>query len=347
MKTEEQEKYRPVRLKDIAEMAGVSRVAVQQVLLNTGGERTRVGDETRQRILSIAADMDYRPNRSARTLVGGRSGMIGVLIDSQAPWLHFDYLGRIEAQAMDKGYRTMIASEHDNMSGIANHVMDFLSYGIEGVISIAHDYPEFKRQAVEVMRKVPHIVFIGNPEVAEAAFVEVNIDSGIRRLVEYLAACGRKRIALLIASLEFGNVLARHRGYKEGLEEAALPYDPTLVWENRKGFNLSEWDVDSFIEQMVVANRADAVIALNDMIAAAVISGLHDRNIRVPDDVAVTGVDDMEFSRFFIPSITTIRQPPEQVATKTFDLLEAMLSEQKEIEKNIRIEPEIIFRDSA
>ena len=184
----------PTRLSDIANAVGVSRITVSKVLLGTGGQNVRVSEPTKNKILAVAFSMNYRPNMAARTLAGKRSGILGLLIDSHSAPRYYECLKNIETAASEKGYRLMIAQQHENADDIIEHLMDFCTYGAEGIISFVHDYPGLKDKINEFMRIIPHVVYIGKPDFEPAASVEVDTEGGIRMIMEHLIKEKRKRV---------------------------------------------------------------------------------------------------------------------------------------------------------
>lgn len=341
------QKLKPTRLKDIAEKAEVSRTAVAGVILGTGGDHVRVSDKTRQRILSVAAELGYRPNKAARTLVGGRSGIIGVLVDSRAPALFYECLGHLDGLAMAKGYRLLIGGQHDSLAGVVEHMHDFAAYGAEGGIILSHDYPDFRKEINQLIRLMPNMVCVGNPGYSEAVFVEVDIAAGVRQLMEYFFTKGRKRIGMVLSGFSPRPCALRYQGYLEGLQIHGIDLDPNLVVIDEKAAEMNGFDVDATLDQLVVTQKVDAIIAQNDLVAAALISTLHQRGLRVPEDIAVAGADDSPMSRFYIPPLTTIRQVPEKVAAAVFDLLLQLIEKTTPEVGQVSIQPEVIFREST
>lgn len=340
-------KHKPTRLVDIAEKAAVSRVAVAKVILGTGGDRVRVSEETRQRILAVAGELGYRPNRAARMLVGGRSGMIGVLIDSRAPMLAYEYLGHLDSLAAEKEYRLLIGGEHDSLGGIVEHMHDFAAYGAEGVIVLSHDYPDFRKEINQLLKVVPNIVCIGDPGYPGATFVEVDLRSGIRQMVEYFYQKGHRRIGMVLSDTDRWVCRARHSGYREGLEVCGLPLEEELVVIDPAVASMVNCDIAGMVSRLVTEGKATAIVAQNDLVAAGLIRGLHQVGLSVPGDVAVSGVDNVPMGKFFIPSLTTIRQPPDKVAEAAFKLLMELVAGKKPKMRQITVAPELIFRESA
>jgi DNA-binding LacI/PurR family transcriptional regulator len=346
MNTNEKNNFQPSRLSDIAKIAGVSRITVSKALLGTGGTNARMSEATRKRILEIAAAANYRPNMAARMLTGKRSGIIGVLIDSQAPLMWFECIRHMEKAATEKGFRLMIAQQHESVENILEYAMDFAAYGAEGIISFVHGYPELKKQITKFMRVIPNVVYIGKPDLKNAASVEVDIESGINAIIKHLIKQGRKRIGISLVGR--GSKVCEHRytGYVNSIQSSRLEFDENLILIDDAFKTETIGNARRIIDLLVVKNKADAIVAQNDLFAALIINELCRQGYRVPADIAVSGFDDNAFAEVFSPPITTVRQPLELIASEAINLLNEMIIK-KSSGRSVTIKPEFIVRKSA
>lgn len=338
----------PVRLNDIAREANVSRIAVSKVLLNTGGGNVRVGEKTRRRILEVAGRFDYRPNMAARTLISRKSRLIGVIVDSQAPLIFYEYLKVIEREITARGYRCMIAQQHDDVDSIVEYAAAFASYGVEGMISMAHHYPDFGNDIIELMKYLNnHVVFVGKPDSPDCCYVESDVGHGVEAAVRHLAATGKKRIALCLVDQQSRGMKLRYRGYCAGLKACGLVADSSLVLIGERFRYPSADNAAYMVEKMVREAGADAIIACNDIHAVTLTRTLIDRGWRIPQDVSVIGCDDMDFTAYSRPSISSIRQDYRTVGKETVALLFNILENKPVAQKGIKVRPELMIRESS
>lgn len=335
-----------LKLSDIASRANVSRTTVSRVLFGTGGANVRVSEKTRAKILRIAGQLDYRPNVAARILTGKGSGIIGVLIDSQAPTIYFECLRHLERAAFELGYRLMIAQQHDNVDYLFTQTLDFRSYSVDGIINFAHSYPKFDQEIQEFMRGIPQVVYIHKPALETATAVQVDTESGIAMLVEHLYSRGRRRIGTFLADLRERTMWLRHSGYLQGLKAAGLPLREELLLFNRDFFFATPENAKLIFTELYVRQGVDAIICQNDLFAAFMIKEAFQRGCRVPKDLAITGFDDLDFAAAFIPGITTIRQPIRQVAFEAVRLLHEMICGETKPQL-LTLKPELIVRSSS
>ncbi|NLF92865.1 MAG: LacI family transcriptional regulator, partial [Oligosphaeraceae bacterium] len=331
---------------DIAAQAKVSRTTISRVLFGTGGPNVRVSEKTRAKILRLAGQLHYRPNVAARILTGKGSGIIGVLIDSQAPAIYFDCLRHLERSAFELGYRVMIAQQHENIDNLFAQALDFRSYGVDGIISFAHNYPRHDREIQEFMQVIPRVVYISKPALATATAVQIDIEAGIVELVRHLQSRGRRRIGIFLADLQQKSLQLRHSGYLQGLAAAGLPLQEELIMFHPDFLFATAENARLIFARLYVQQGADVIICQNDLFAAFVIKEALQHGCRIPDDLAVTGFDDLDFAAACTPGITTIRQPVRQMALEAVRLLHAMIQGETS-PRLVNLRPELIIRSST
>ncbi len=295
---------------DIAQRVGVSKGAVASVLSDVGKNVIRVGEAKRQEILRVAKEMNYVPDMTARALAG-KSGMkIGALIDSQAPRCTYRILWAIEEAAVKAGYRLMIGQAHDDPQSLFDCYDNFMCHGIDGVVCLAHEYQNCGEKVRSFFQNKRNLVFY-EPPGWEVPYVGIDRTTGMVQAVRHLQETGRQRIGLcFLCDKDYHSHRQRIAAYRES---------------NRGGeFIRMGVSPSSYVDE-ILAEKLDAVIASNDRLAAQVTRELMRRGIRVPEDVAIIGHDNDDFSEFYYPSLSTIDQNDEAVGQKIFDLLMALL----------------------
>lgn len=335
-----------VRLKDIAERANVSRITVSKVLLNTGGSNVRISDETRNKVLAIAEEMNYKPNMAARMLAGKKSKIIGALIDSHAPLSLYKCLRQIERKLAERGYRLMVVHQHDDLGSIVDSLEDFSTYGAEGVICFAHNYPMFEKQLGQKLQAYPNILFIGQPCFDKCCFLEIDTKNAIRNLVHLLVKQNRKRIGIFLADKTIRTMALRYEGYVCGLKESGIELDDSSVMIDDKYKSIEPENITEIVDVLVKKQKVDAIISMNDSYAAQIMKQLNQEGFNVPGDIAITGFDNMDFTDFFTPSITTVDPCYTQLADEAVKLMLEILNDKNHNISQI-IQPELIIREST
>jgi len=305
----------PVSLKDVAKAAGVSVSTVSYVV----NGRPNVTAATRQRVQQALDELNYRPNLVARGLQAGRSGIIALAVPTiDAPY--FGELARhIISEAAQRSYTVLI----DQTDGLVEREQDLLEdIGprlIDGLIfsPLAMGPGQLRSRVVQTP-----LVLLGE-QVANGPADHVAIDNvaAARAGTAHLIEIGRRRIAAIGCGVSKTSHAAQQRyvGYARALADAGLaaPADPV-------GRNASRDRTGgaSAVEALLRApSPPDALFCYNDLMALGAIRGLLKQGVRVPEDVAVVGIDDIEDGRFSTPSLTTISPDKRRMAHLVVDLL--------------------------
>jgi len=339
-----------VTMKDIGREAGVTPSVVSAVLNQAHG-RIKASPETAARIHSIAARLNYRPNLVARQLVGKKSGIIGVVMDTCAPKIYHDRLSHMELYAAKYGYRFMIGEAHNDVKKVMEYARFFAGYGVDGMICMAHAYPGRSHEIAAEFLSYGKTVFFEDPDGFPDAFrVTIDVADPYYQAVKYLAAQGRRRIGLFRIDDFYSNLTmdACQSGYLRGLEETGLPFDAKLIQkipiDAMRDVNVGLPKIKKLLEQ-----KAEAVICVNDYMAAVAIWCLQELQVKIPEQFAVVGSDNLDFSALMRPAITTFEQHNDKVATALIDQLIGLLNDRPIAPEkgHVVIKPTFIKRQSA
>jgi DNA-binding LacI/PurR family transcriptional regulator len=296
-----------VSLKDIAERAGVSLATVSNVV---NGYRP-VGEQTRVKVQQAIDELGYSPNLSARHLRRGRTGLIALAIPELNNPYFAELAGAAIREAAGLGYTLVMedtAGDREReltlADGSRQHIIDGLIFS---PVQIGRD-------EVLARTSTTPLVLIGEG-VYDVPHDHIAIDNiaASHVAVQHLVSLDRRRIAFIGAPADINRASAalRVRGYREALAAAGLPYDPALV----AGTSLFG-RVDGLLAMRALLARdelPDAVFAYNDLIAIGAMRAIGEAGLRVPDDVAVIGIDDIEEGRFSTPTLTTISPDKEHI----------------------------------
>ena len=340
---------RKVRLQDIAEKAGVSRAAVGHILNNSGLDCVRVSEKTRKKILKIAEELDYRPNRAAQRLRGMPTRLIGVLLDTVNLAVFSARLAAIEAEAHARSYRLMIGQVHHDADEIKTYLDDFTDHGMDVILCLFDVMQDTSPKLKKVFQKRKNIILHSSPILKSQPCIRVETSYAIKLLVDHLAERGRKRIALQLWSHSDLLMSIRSEAWKENASRWGLPVNNSLVWTNPEATQKPTTEaVDHCIQNLVLKNKADAIIASNDEWAVRIIQGLRRHGLSVPEDIAVTGYDNLDIADVIEPRLTTIDQCHATYAKEALNLVEESLAGPIPPSKRIRIiQPELVVREST
>ena len=344
-----------VRMSDIARLAAVSTVTVSKVLSHTKGNNTSVAAETAQRILDIAKQAGYKPNNAARQLKGQQSRLIGVLIDTYSSPAEFMRVSYAEQAADLEDYRLIIGQCKPDMDNIKAYLDDFYSRGIEGLIMHAHAYPSIRKEILSYCQTLPNVVYYDKPVGAteDMHYVDIDIEAGIRKLLKRAVENGRKKIVFFVPYREFKygkfqSFLLKEKAYTEFMNEHGLPYDRNFNQRYIFPYEPGMKELVPHIQEMIEREKPDAIIARNDAVAAIILNVVLKMGLRCPEDIAITGYDNMKFTEYLSPALTTVDNRIPLVSKSAIEMLVRIIGgeELSKAETQITITPELIVRES-
>lgn len=302
-------KRQRVSIKAIAAEAAVSRNTVSLAL----GESDRVRPETRDRVLAVAERMGYRPNLLARALVTGRSRFFGVLV----PRIDYSYMPRILQAAQDVAFRNdyglLFLSHENDASRIAGQLEYFIARRVEGLI-VFPPVPPPERGVWEAIEATgTPAVFLEHSEGAPGMLLGVDEQAAGRMAVERLFREGHRRLGLVGPAADYFGELHR-KGVLAAAREAGLGAPV-------------EWRVDESIAGgaraaelcLAGAEAPTGVICFSDKLAAGFVRRMAREGVRIPEEMSVTGVDDLEIAAAV--GLTTLRAPAEEMGRRAAEML--------------------------
>ena len=286
----------PATIKDVARAAGVSVATVSRAL--NGADNVLPG--TKQRILDAARELRFTPSGAARSLITRRTDTIGALL----PDLHGEFFSEIirgiDQAARARGLHLLVSSSHGDASEAAA-ALRAMNGRVDGLLVMSpHADAEFLTH--NLPGSLPAVLINTGADLPGHARFVVDNFGGAQTLTRHLAGAGRKRIAFITGPQGNAEAAERLRGYRAGLKPAMRE----AVFEGDFSEE-SGWAAGRRIAQ--TKPRPDAVFAANDMMAIGCLAALGEAGLRVPEDVALAGFDDIPIARYVAPALTTIRVP--------------------------------------
>jgi LacI family transcriptional regulator len=313
--------HRKLTLEDIGNLADVSRATVSRVINNY----PHITPEVRERVLKVIRETGYRPNRIAQSLASNRTGMIGLVIPHEANTImtnpYFLHLINSITRATNQNDLTLalfLFHSTDEENRIAQSI--FNNNLVDGVI-ITADRREDSFVAQLVEHGVP-VAYVGKPEPGvDVPYVNVDNVHGGYLATEHLIQRGRTRIAAITARYNTAGD-DRYEGYCRALNDAGLPYDELLIAD-------ADFSQESGYVAMrrLLTQRPDAVFVSSDEMALGAQRAIREAGLRIGDDVAVVGFDDLPLAIHAEPPLTTIRQPIELLGPLAVEMLQQVIVE--------------------
>ncbi|MEU3342223.1 LacI family DNA-binding transcriptional regulator [Streptomyces sp. NPDC006668] len=305
-----------VTLRDVALLAGVSSRTVSNVV----NGYAPVSEATRNRVQRAVDELGYRPNVLARNLAAGRSGQIAVVV----PYLDTPYFAEllqgIIRAARVQGYNVLI----DQTDGDAEHEKMFLSRGSQQLLFDGVIFSPLGLAQSDLSERDPSLPLVVLGErVSDGSFDHVGIDdvTASREATEHLLDLGRRRVAAIgDQPYRTGEAAQlRTRGYRLAHERAGIPVREELVISTPR-FNRSD-GASAMAHLLDLEEPPDAVFCYSDLVALGALHTLAERGLRVPEDVAVVGYDDIEDGRYSNPPVTTISPDKKMIAETAVERL--------------------------
>lgn len=332
-----------VTIKDVAAHAGVSTQTVSRVINN----RPDVAAGTRERVEEAIATLRYRPSAVARTLVARRSNSIGVLIAGLAYSGTTSTLQGIIDESANLGLTVLIAElpEGDSLDDPRPAISALVEHHVDGIIM---SVPAIGQAVDRIKAVLPErhepVVFVKAGVSERHSSVLVENAAAVEEVVDHLVSIGRTRIAHISGPANWHEARERREGWQHGLEKHGLVADPRLCEEG-------DWYPRSGAEAMdALLDRnpdLDAVVAANDFMAFGAIHTLRRRGLGVPDDVAVTGFDDIDEAAWSVPPLTSVVQPLTEMGRQAVRRLWSEFRGGATSPVTIPLRAELVIREST
>lgn len=300
-------------LRDVADKANVSIATVSAVI----NRNKYVSPELTERVKKAIQELNYKPNGVARGLRTKRSYTLGLVIsDITNPF--FPEIARgVEDRADRAEYSVFLSNTDADPRREARCVENLRSKGVDGIIftSIRTNDESVRRLHEEGF---PFVLINRQVENLDLDYVGVDNERGAYKAVKYLISLGHERIGYIGGAIHSTASKARHDGYRKALEDHGIEYDPALVEE---GYLKQEGGYAAARRLLAPANRPTAIFAANDLMALGVLDVASDLHLRVPEDLAVVGFDDIKLASQANIQLTTVRQPRYEMGQLAVDLL--------------------------
>jgi LacI family transcriptional regulator len=305
-------------INEIAHRTGFSIATVSRVMNNKGS----VNEGTRRKILQVSQELNYRPNPIARSLSLKQTDTIGVILPELADEFFMDIIRGIDEEAYRNNRYVLVSSSHSQRN-IIETLLEFMGSGrVDGVIIMA---PQLHKDLETLIKKSNRPAVVLNYSEEMDGCVCFNIDNyqGAFSVVAHLIGHGIKNIGIIQGPARNCDAEQRYRGFQDALAQNDLSLQPEFVVQ---GDFTAKSGYYGFIRLMTQPRKPEAIFSTNDMMAVGVYEAARDSNIRIPQDVAIVGFDDVFLSQLLVPRLTTVHVPIVELGTKAFQYLMKMIN---------------------
>jgi len=300
---------------DIAKALGVSKSTVSRALLG----HTNVNDETRKAVLHMSAQLDYQRNTLALGLARKKTSVVGIIVPELQSNFFPSVISGIEEFLRKNKYRSIICQSGESYEHEVESVAQLLSYQVDGILA-SHTYETRNFDHFrQVQRKgVPLVMFNRVTDQLNVPKVVVDDYEAAFAMVDFLIQSGRRRIAHLAGPDALINSRLRLKGYLDALEKNGVEPDQRLILS----YDLSIEKVKIYVKHFLeLESPPDAIFCINDPTALAAMLVIKQKNLRIPEDIALAGFSNDFSSDLVTPTLSTVAQPTSEIGREAARLL--------------------------
>lgn len=336
-------RYRKIKVtvEEIAKIAGVSKATVSRVLNNVV---EGVGAETRIRVQNVIDEMNYSVDRSGAMFKRMKSRTIALILPDITNPFFSDIAKSVEVQAKQNGYLTIFTNTDFSEEHEAKYLASLVAKKIDGIILIPSGVCARKEHMLPQSYGIPMITLDRQLSGGTSRLgVYSDNEYASFRSCEVLIQHGSHRIAYLSGPLGVSTSRERLEGYKLALKQYGKDFEPCLV-------KCGDYTVESGYRAVIELERAgekySAILAANDMMALGALNALREFSYRVPDEIELIGFDNISFSKYCNPPLSTIQQPTVEMGIKATEMI-LKLIDGEEVQQSVRLQPRLLLRKTT
>jgi len=325
-------------IKDVAREASVSVATVSRVFNGAAVVR----EETARRIREVAATLRYAPHTGARSLITNRTNTLGVLLPDLYGEFFSELIHGIDLTARQGGYHILVSRSWEGRTEI-EEAMRAMRGRVDGILLMSPDV--HADTLLSVPADLPVVLLCSPSRGHELDSVTIQNSQGAREMVSHLISIGHRRIAIIKGSAGNYDSAERLRGYRAALREAGIALDPEL---ERDGDFTEAGGYAAAQDLLAMMPRPTAVFAANDSMAIGALSAFRQAGVRIPEEMAIAGFDDIPLCRYMDPPLSSVRVHISDLGAKAVDvLLHAITNKNDHVRRRERMATELVIRRST
>jgi DNA-binding LacI/PurR family transcriptional regulator len=307
---------------DIRAVAALAKVSIATVSRTINGSPV-VSERLSKRVWQAIEHLNYFPNSHARTLVSGRSRLFGIIVENITNPFFPELIQSFEEIAVAHGYEILVSSSNSDPAILTTCIRRMLERKVEGVavLTFGEEEPVLDQLA---FRDIPIVLAEFKLSDPKASTILLDYSTGIRAAVAHLAELGHQKIGYLAGPHKLHSAVTRENDFHAAMQAAGLA--PQKKWIIECDHTL-KGGVVGFGKLQALASRPTALLCSNDMTAIGVLRAAYMQGLRVPQDLSVIGLDDIDFAEFTLPPLTTIRLSRSDLARAAFEALRQQAEE--------------------
>lgn len=330
-------------MRDVAAHAGVSAMTVSRVI----NDNARVSPETRRRVQASIGELDYVPNELARSLTRRKTGAFGVIVPDLANPFFTLVVRGIEEVAWRGGHHVILCNTQADLERERGYLEDMLAFQVEGVLIAPVDDRSRSHLRMLTREHVPFVLIDREISGLSADLVQGDSVAGAQRLVEHLIGLGHRRIGMVTERDEVSTSRDRQLGYRQALTAAGIPIHPELVAHSR-GATDARAAREAASRLLALPEPPTAIFAVNNIAVVGVVEAAREREVTIPDELALVCFDDIEHVARVYPFLTVMAQPAETFGTiATQLLLDRLTGRMQDQHRTVVLPSNLVIRESC
>ncbi|MGP4076893.1 LacI family DNA-binding transcriptional regulator [Halobacillus sp. K22] len=326
------------KMSDVAKLAGVSTATVSRVLRNP----ETVTKTTKEKVLEAIEELKYQPNMLARHFRRSETNTILVVVPNIINTVFAEIVGGIEEEAAKNGYRVLLRNSNNEIDSEYGSIEHMKQRQVDGMIMLSPKLDE--DTLLDISEKYPIVLATAHLDGTKIPVVSIDNVSSSKKATKHLLNLGHKRIAHISGPLYSLISKYRFKGYREAMKENGIEFDTNLIREGEFTFESGYEQTLKLLDQKFPPT---AVFAASDEMAMGVINAAKHRGIKVPEELAVVGFDNIKFSAIFDPPLTTIAQPKFGMGKRAMEMLIKRFNGESLDQMEHTLPDELIIRESC
>jgi len=327
-------------MKDVARLAGVSTSTVSHVI----NKDRFVSEAITEKVDAAIKSLNYAPSALARSLKLNQTRTIGMLITASTNPFYSE-LGRgVERSCFERGYSLVLCNTEGDEQRMNRNLETLMQKRVDGLLLLCTETHQPSAEIVQRYPSIPTVMMDWAPFDGDSDIIQDNSLLGGDMATQYLLDKGYTRIACIAGPLDKTPARLRLEGYQRAMARAGIVVDEgyTVISDFEFGGGLRAM-------QALLAHpeRPQAVFIGNDAMAVGAYQALYQAGLRIPEDVAVVGYDDIELARYMTPPLTTVHQPKDELGELAIDVLIHRMAQPGQAQQRVQLTPELVIRGSA
>ena len=324
---------------EIAKRANVSTATVSRTLNQSGPVKAA----TARKVWRAVTELNYYPNSHARTLVSGRSRLIGLIVSDITNPFFPELIRSFESLAAQKQYDLLLTSTDYDTSRMTACLRRMLERKVDGVAMMTSEMD--MSLIKELSRRNLPIVFMDVGQMGpRMSHVSIDYGNGIRQAVDHVVGLGHRQVALITGPLELHSARTRRQAFVDGMRHHKLTPERKMI---REGTHTAEGGQKAMGELLRLSKPPTAVVCSNDWTAIGALHAILAAGLRVPEDVSIVGFDDIPLTRYTNPALTTVRMSARDVGATAFQALFSLIGEERVEGDVYQVPTRLVVRQST